>query len=159
MQRLQQRIGSRRFLKLLSLYPPYLGAGISLKAIEGDIDAIVVQMGLTPLNRNFMGTQFGGSLYAMCDPWFMFLLIFKLGPPFVVWDKSATIRFLKPGRTKVEARFSISDAQVAQIRDEVARVGKATPEFTVEVTDVNGVVVAQVDKVVHVHDPRMKKPR
>ena len=156
LQRLQAKIGANRFLKLMAAYPPYLGAGVTLDRIEGEVDVIVVKLRLNALNRNFMGTQFGGSLYAMCDPWFMFLLRLKLGEPFVVWDKAATIRFLKPGKTAVRARFEISEAQLASIREGLARVGKVEPHFTVDVIDENGVVVAQVDKVLHAHDPRMK---
>lgn len=55
-----------------------------------------------------MGTHFGGSLYAMCDPFYMWILMENLGKDFIVWDKAATIRFKKPGTGTVNAEFEIS---------------------------------------------------
>jgi hypothetical protein len=89
--------------RLINFYAPLLGAGIRSKKI--DKNTIRVEMKLTALNRNIVGTHFGGSLYAMCDPWFMLILMRNLGPDYVVWDKAASIQFLMPGRGKVSATF------------------------------------------------------
>jgi hypothetical protein len=150
---LAARLGKRRMLKLIGLYPPYLGAGIRVADVDGDIDAITLEMGLYPWNRNYVGTQFGGSLYSMCDPWFMLLLLWRLGPGYVVWDKAATIRFLKPGRGRVRARFELSQEQAEAVRAQLDSVGKAEPQFTVDVTDDQGVVLARVEKTLHAHKP------
>src|SRR3954471_6769044 len=103
-QALNARVGPRRLLRLMSFYPPYLGAGIAITEVAEDLRAITVQMSLRPWTRNYMGTHFGGSLYAMCDPFFMFMVTQAVGPEYVVWDKAATIDFLKPGRGRVTAR-------------------------------------------------------
>jgi hypothetical protein len=75
LQNLAARVGHDRFLKLMRLYPPFLGAGVVVTQVARDLTSLEVEMKLTPLNRNFVGTQFGGSLYSMCDPWFMLLLM------------------------------------------------------------------------------------
>src|SRR6185436_1285267 len=97
-QSLNARLGARRLLRLMRFYPPYLGAGIRITEVSEDLRAVTVELALKAWNRNYVGTHFGGSLYAMCDPFFMFLVIQAMGPGYVVWDKAATIDFLKPGR-------------------------------------------------------------
>src|SRR4051794_26810190 len=106
-QRMATRVGRRRLLSLIRFYPPYLGAGIRVRDAAPDLAWIEVEMPLRPWTQNYLGTQFGGSLYSMCDPWFVFMLIERLPSDWVVWDKAATIRFRKPGRGKVRARFEI----------------------------------------------------
>ena len=140
--------------KLINFYPPFVGAGIrSRKLDEHTVD---VEMKLTPFNRNLVGTHFGGSLYAMCDPWFMLILMRLLGDEYVVWDKSAAIQFLRPGRGKVMGRFHIPQERVEQIRSEADRSEKVEPTFSADVMDVRGQVVAHVDKLLYV---RRKNPR
>jgi len=112
--------------------------------------AIDVEMKLRFWNKNYVGTHFGGSLYAMTDPFFMLMLLDNLGPEYLVWDKAATIRFKKPGRGKVRAEFRLSDEQVDEIRRAVAANGKAEPTFVVQVKDEAGEVVAEVEKVLWV---------
>lgn len=101
-------------------------------------------------NRNYVGTQYGGSLYSMTDPFYMLMLIENLGSAYVVWDKSATIRFRKPGRGKVRAEFRLGEDVIAEIRAAAEREGKIERQFAVEVKNENGEVVAEVTKVLHV---------
>ena len=101
-------------------------------------------------NRNYVGTHFGGSLYSMCDPWFMVMLIEHLGPDYIVWDKAATIRFKKPGRGTVKATFHLPKERIAEIRAQADALGKIEPEFQAVVTDAEGTVIAEVDKVLYV---------
>jgi acyl-coenzyme A thioesterase PaaI-like protein len=155
-QRITATLGPHRLLRAMFLYPPYLGAGVRVTGADEGLRRIDVEMPLTPLNRNYVGSHFGGSLYSMCDPFHMFMLIERLGPEFTVWDKSAAIDFLRPGRGRVRARFEISDAQLAQIRDEVEQQGKSHPRFEVVVVDETGEPVARVSKLLSV---RKKRPR
>jgi acyl-coenzyme A thioesterase PaaI-like protein len=150
LQRVARRLGQDRFLKLLSLYPPYLGAGVSVTHVAADLSVVEVQMKLSAWNRNFVGTHFGGSLYSMCDPFFMLMLIMQLGEGYVVWDKSASIDFLRPGRGKVKARFELSRERVEGIRAETDAKGKINPVFEVTVLDERGEAVARVRKTLSV---------
>jgi hypothetical protein len=141
----------RTFLFLLmSLWPPYLGAGIRVKNIASDMTAIDVEMKLRFWNQNYVGTQFGGSLYAMTDPFFMLMLMENLGRDYVVWDKASSIRFKKPGKGRVRARFEISAEQIAQIRAQADSQYKVEPQFQVLIRDDEGGVVAEVDKTLYV---------
>ena len=157
LQRVATRLGNDRFLKLLRFYPPYLGAGISVTQVAPDLTTLEVEMKLSALNRNFVGTQFGGSLYSMCDPFFMLMLMMQLGDGYLIWDKSASIDFLRPGRGKVKARFELPHAQVEQLRAEADEKGKINPTFEVTVNDEQGQPVARVRKVLSVR--RKDRPR
>jgi acyl-coenzyme A thioesterase PaaI-like protein len=135
-------------LRLLGIYPPYLGAGIRVKRLGPA--HYRTRLKLRFYNENLFGTHFGGSLYSMCDPFFALCLVEKLGPEWIVWDKAASIRFRKPGRGTVTAEFSVPDERVEAIRREATEHGRAEPVFTVQVLNGNGEVVAEVEKVVFV---------
>ncbi len=140
----------------MNIFPPFLGAGIRVRPND-DLTAFDVRMKLRWWNRNYVGTHFGGSLYALCDPFFMLILIEALGPAYIVWDKAATIRFRRPGRGTVQARFEITSEQVAEIRAVADRDGKAEPTFQAEVIDAEGQLIAEVEKLLYVRrvSPRL----
>lgn len=139
-----------RFKLRVNLYAPYLGAGVRVTHVADDFGAVEVRMGLHFWNRNYVGTHFGGSLYSMADPFFMVMLIELLGPGYVVWDKSASIRFRRPGRGTVRARFEIPRERVEEIRRAADAGGKVEPVFTAQVRDEGGEVVAEVEKLLQV---------
>ncbi len=134
--------------RLINFYPPFLGAGIHIR----DIDRLTfhIEMKLTLFNVNVVGVHFGGSLYGMCDPWFMLILMRALGSDYIVWDKAASIQFLRPGRGKVQATFHIPPECIDEIRREADRANKVEPTFTVDVTDDEGQVIARVEKLLYV---------
>ena len=139
----------RWMIRLLSLYAPYLGAGVRVKP-SADLRTFEVRMKLRWWNRNYVATHFGGSLYSMCDPFFMLILVDALGPGYVVWDKAATIRFRRPGRGTVRATFHIPPEKVEEIRAAADAQGKVEPTFRVDILDAAGEVVAEVEKLLYV---------
>lgn len=142
-------------LKLFTFYPPYLGAGVRVRRPAPD--TFEVSMKLRWWNRNYVGTHFGGSLYSMCDPFFMLLVFDGLGNEYVVWDKAATIRFLRPGRGRVTARFTVPPERLEEIRRDAETAHKVEPVFTARVTHDDGEVVAEVEKRLYVRKKR-KEP-
>ena len=138
------------FKLLLNFYPPYLGTGIAVRHVAADYREIMVEMRLRFYNRNAFGTHFGGSLFAMTDPFYALMLTHILGRDYWVWDQSAAIEFLKPGRGAVTARFKISDDELAAIQAATAGGEKHFPEFTVDITDAAGDAVARVRKILYV---------
>src|SRR6478609_5210584 len=145
---------SRKLRRRIRLYPPYLGAGVRVTHIADDFSRIEVEMPLRFYNRNYVGTHFGGSLYSMCDPFYMLMLINILGPDYIVWDKAATVRFKKPGKGVMKAAFRLTEAQIAEIRAAAAVQPKVEPLFQVLVKDEEGNVVAEIDKLLYIK----KKP-
>ncbi len=138
----------------MNLWPPFLFAGIHVAAISPDWRHARVELRMRPWNRNYVGTHFGGSLFAMTDPFWMLLLMRLLGREYYVWDQSGAIDFLKPGRGTVSARFDIDDAVLAEIRQATAGGAKYLHWFENEVVDAGGEVVAQVRKQVYVRRKR-----
>src|SRR5215469_15139021 len=107
---------ARRLYRRINFYPPYLGAAVRVTRIADDFRDAEVEMPLRFYNRNYVGTHFGGSLYSMCDPFYMLMLIHVLGPGYTVWDKAASIRFKKPGKGVMKATFHLSEEKIVQIR-------------------------------------------
>ena len=139
------------FLKyLINVYPPYWGTGISVTDVSPDFREATVQMKMRWYNRNYVNTHFGGSLYAMTDPFFMLMLIHILGDEYIVWDKSASIDFLKPCRGKVTAQFVISEEQIEKVIEKTGDGQKYLPEFRVEIKNEGGEEVARVVKTLYV---------
>ena len=134
----------------LNLYAPFLGAGIRVKRLAPGWKKVDVEMKLRWWNANYVGTHYGGSLYSMTDPFFMVMLIENLGKDYIVWDKSATIRFKRPGRGTVTASFSLSDQQIDEIKQALNAEKKIERVFTVEVKDESGTVIAEVEKLLHI---------
>ena len=141
---------SHALRRWINFWPPFLGAGIRVTRIAPGMMAIDVEMKLRWWNANYVGTHFGGSLFAMTDAFYMLMLMAKLGREYIVWDKAASIRYRRPGRGKVRAEFRLNDAQVEDIREKLKTLPKYEPVFGVEVKDEQGTVIAEVEKVIHV---------
>ena len=144
------------WLYVWNLYPPYLFAGIRIHRIAPDFSSAETTLRLRWWNRNYIGTLFGGSLYSMCDPIHMVMLLELLGPAYLVRDKGAEIRFLRKGLGKVRARFAIDAATIAEIWAHPSEVQER--RFTVEVRGEDGEVVAEVIKVLHIRRKSASKP-
>ncbi|WP_269533936.1 DUF4442 domain-containing protein [Chitinimonas sp. BJYL2] len=142
------------FRHLINLWPPFLLTGIHADHVSHDYREADVRLTLRWYNRNYVGTHFGGSLFAMTDPWYMLMLMQILGREYFVWDQSAKIEFLAPGKGVVKARFRIDDAALAQIYAATADGDKYLPDFVVDITDAQDKVVARVTKTVYIR----KKP-
>ncbi|HUI84104.1 MAG TPA: DUF4442 domain-containing protein [Candidatus Binatia bacterium] len=139
----------RLMLRSINIWPPFLGSGIRVKW-GADRKSVSVELKLRFWNRNYVGTHYGGSLYSMTDPFYMLMLMHNLGRDYIVWDKSAAIRFRKPGRGKVRAEFRLSDERLEEIRSRLATEEKYEPTFVVEVKDEAGETVAEVEKLIHI---------
>lgn len=139
-----------KLIKKINLYPPYLGMGVRVRSYRDDFTRFEVELRSRWYNRNLFGTHFGGSLYSMCDPFFVFIVTMNLGRGYVVWDKSASIEFLKPAKGTILGIFEIDKGRLEEIRREVDELGKNTYHFETDLTDEAGLVVARVNKEVYV---------
>ena len=137
-------------LKFLNLWPPFLGAGIRVRRLSSDFKEIDVAMNLHFWNRNYVGTQFGGSMYSMIDPFLVIMLIENLGRDYIVWDKAATIRFKKPGTGRVHAEFRLTQDFIDQLRNEANEKPKVEPVLQVLIKNDQGDVIAEVDKTLYI---------
>jgi acyl-coenzyme A thioesterase PaaI-like protein len=134
----------------MNLWPPFLGAGIRVRHIAEDWSEVIVDLRHGLMNRNYVGTHYGGSLFSMTDPFYALMLMHLLGERYLVWDQAASIEFVAPGRGTVTARFALSPQRVDEIRAQAATGEKVLPRFDVEVRDSDSALVARVRKTLYV---------
>ncbi|MDQ3135434.1 MAG: DUF4442 domain-containing protein [Acidobacteriota bacterium] len=134
----------------LNLFPAYVGTGARVTYIAGDFHEIHVKLPLTWRTRNYVGTIFGGSMYAAVDPVYMVMLIEILGRDYVVWDKAATIRFKHPGRSTLYAKFLLMTDEVGRIKTELLDRKSLERIYQVELIDEAGKVHARVEKTIYI---------
>jgi len=144
------RWSARTLRRGMHWWPPFRGAGIRLRRLSDDFREAEVELRLGLLNRGAVGTHFGGSLFAMTDPFYAIMLMRNLGPEYLVWDKAASIEYVAPARGTVTARFSLDEARIADIRAQAAGGEKVLPEFDTDIVDAQGEVVARVHRTVYV---------
>jgi acyl-coenzyme A thioesterase PaaI-like protein len=131
-------------------FPAFRRTGGRIVYLATDWREIRVQLPLNWRTRNYVGTMFGGSLYAATDGIYMVMLMKLLGPGFIVWDKSASIRFRKPCRTTVYAMFAIDERETDTIRQQLKTEPKIDRQYQVDWTDQAGTVYATVETTIHI---------
>jgi acyl-coenzyme A thioesterase PaaI-like protein len=147
---------SRRWF--FNLFPAFAGTGGRVTFISDDFRELRVALPLNWLTRNYVGTIFGGSLYGCVDPFYMMMLIQILGPDYVVWDKAAVIRFLRPGRSTLFARFLVPGEETDAIRKILETEPSVDRVYRIDLADAAGTVHATVEKTIYVRR-RDRKPR
>lgn len=142
------------------LFGCYRGTGGRLRYIAEDWSEVRLELPLSWRTRNYVGTIFGGSMYAAVDPIYMLMLIHRLGPEFIVWDKAASIQFKKPGKETLRAQFVVSDEELATIRRALGTQRSVDRSYTVELKDGEENVCATVEKIIYIrrHEPKSAAP-
>ena len=133
-----------------NFFPAYRRTGGRITYIAADYREMRVKLPLNWTTRNYVGTIFGGSMYAAVDPIYMLMLIRLLGPDYVVWDKAAGIRFKRPGRSTLYARFTIDETELEAIRAALVTAPSVDRVYQVELTDESGVLHATVEKTIYI---------
>lgn len=133
-----------------NLFPCYRGTGARITYIAADYREVRLRLPLSWRTRNYVGTIFGGSLYGATDPIYMIMLIHILGPEYTVWDKAASIRFQRPGRSTLYARFALEETETASIRKSLETLPSLDRVYTVDLADADGIVHATVEKTIYV---------
>lgn len=144
------RLSPRVFRFLLNIYGPFFGAGIRVEHISPDWRNIRVSMALRWYNRNAVGVHFGGSLYSMVDPHLMLMHMHLLGEDYIVWDKAASIQFLRPGKGKVLADFTLTDEDIDRVIAATENGQVYEPSYDVNIINSQGKAVARVRKDLYV---------
>lgn len=134
----------------MNLWPPFVGAGIRVTRISADFREVDVRLKLGVLNRNYFGTQFGGSIYAMTDPFFALMMLRNLGPEYIVWDKAGTIDYRRPARGDVFAHFRLPRSAIARAQAATAGGDRHEPTLHVRVFDAAGQTIAEVGKTLYI---------
>lgn len=135
-----------------NFFPSYRGSGGRVVHIAADWSEVIAKLPLNWRTRNYVGSIFGGSLYAAADPIFMLQLIKILGDNYVVWDKAAAIRFVRPGVRTLYARFEITEELLAEVRAAVAEQKEYVKILYANWVDEDGTVYAAVEKTLYIAD-------
>ena len=132
-----------------NFFPVYRRTGARITYISGDWREVHIKLPLNWKTRNYVGTIFGGSMYAAVDPLYMVMFIKLLGPEYIVWDKAAKIQFKQPGRSTLHAKFKIEKAELNYIRKTLKVQSKLDRNYKIELIDKDGAVCAVVEKIIH----------
>lgn len=147
--------GDHRVMKrFMNIWPPFSGSGIRIDHLGADFRTARVSLHNRWWARNYVGTLFGGAIFAMTDPWWMVLVLRSLGKDYVVWDKAAEIEFVAPGRSRVRAEFEVTDEILDELRTAAAGGAKVLRWFETDVVADDGTVVARVRKQLYVRERR-----
>ena len=144
------RLSPRGLRRAMNWWPPFLFTGVHVSHIADDWSAASVELRMRPWNRNYVGTHFGGSLFAMTDPFWMILAKERLGKDYYVWDKAAEIEFVKPGKGTLHAEFRLDPHVLDEIRAEAANGQKHLRWMPADVFNAQNEVVARVRKQIYV---------
>lgn len=139
-----------KLLKFWNFWPPFLFTGIKILKISPDFHHVAVKLKLRAWTANYIGTQYGGSIYSMADPFYMLMLIKTLGPGYKIVDKSAMIYYFKPGKTDLITEFNLTDNDIAAIKKTLETKPKMEWTREIEIKDTAGQIIAKVIKVIHI---------
>ena len=145
-----ESLKSRWFRWGFNVFPAYRGTGGRITYIADDWNEVRVKLPLNWRTRNYVGTIYGGSIYAAIDPIYMLMLMKILGPGYTVWDKAAKIRFRKPGRGTLYADFRLDAREIDEIKDLAADKSSIDRIYNVDLKDTAGAVHAQIEKTIYI---------
>jgi len=132
-----------------NLSPVYRRTCARITYIASDLREVRVNLPLNWKTKNYVGTIFGGSMYAAVDPLYMVMLINILGPEYIVWDKAAKIQFKQPGRSTLRAKIKIPKSETDYIRKTLKEQNKLDRTYQIELVDEEGNICAVVEKIIH----------
>lgn len=127
--------------------------------VSEDLHYVKIKIPISWKNRNFVGSIFGGSMLSATDPIYMIQLIRILGDDYVVWDKSATINYKRPGKETIYCEFIFSSEDITNIKKDVAAKGEIDIVKTPNIVDKNGVVIAELSKTIYVAEKAFYKEK
>ena len=155
-----EAFGSRVTRYALRYYPCYRRTGVRVLHVSADFHEVRIKLPLNWKTRGYNGTLFGGSLYGCVDPVYMTMLSLLLGKNYIVWDRAATIDFVKAGKSPLYGTFQLPEGEIAQIRAELKTATRIQRTYYPELSDEHGVVHARFSKTIVIktressHSPR-----
>lgn len=158
-RKITSKLSPKMLARIFNLWRPFRAAGIKITHISADFTEVNVEMTLRWYNQNYVGTHFGGSLYAMTDPFYMLMLMNNVGRDYIVWDKAAAIDFKKPGKGTVRAHFRFNQDEIVTIKGLADKNGKYIFTKPVQILDEVDEVVAEVQKTIYIRKKSAEKNR
>jgi acyl-coenzyme A thioesterase PaaI-like protein len=141
---------TKTFRWQMILFPSYASSGVRITFISDDWQEVHLKLPLNFWTRNYVGTIFGGSMYSAIDPVYMLQLIKILGKEYVVWDKSSTIQFKRPGTQTLYVRFLISEELIQEVKNKVLQHQETELTLPVQYVDKEGKVYVEITKTLYI---------
>ncbi|MDB5021430.1 MAG: hypothetical protein JWQ28_2557 [Pedobacter sp.] len=139
----------------LCLYPPFLFQRISIRKFHKDFFGVDVKIAKSLFNNNYNGSIFGGTIYCATDPVYALLfdqVLQRKGFKVRVWLKSASIQYLKPGRSNLYFTVLLTDEMLEEAIHALNTVGKFVKAYPIEILNKEGELCATVMNEVYVRN-------
>ena len=133
-----------------NISPMYRRTTGKITFVSADLLQIDIKIPLSIKNKNYVGSIFGGSLYAATDPIFMIQLLHILGNNYVVWDKASTVRYKRPAFSDAFVTFRFTLEEIAQIKKDVETKKELEIIKELNITDTNGLVFTELTKTIYI---------
>lgn len=130
--------------------PMYRRSVGKITYVSRDLYTVKIEIPLNYKNTNYVGSIFGGSLFAATDPIYMIQLIQILGNDYIVWDKSAKINYKKPAKSKAFATFEFTENEINKIKSDVSKSKKIDLIKSLNIVSETGEVFAELEKTMYI---------
>ena len=138
--------------------PMYRRSTGRIQQVSPDLLNIEMKLPISIKNRNYVNSIFGGSMFSSVDPIPMVQLMNLIGDEYVVWDKSASIKFIKPAKEHLYADFTYTSSELEDIKAKVKEKNEHEIVKTTQLTNKDrSVVFCEVQKTIYVADKQFYK--
>ena len=138
------------FRILFNMSPMYKRSCGKIIFTSEDLHVVKIKIPLSYKNKNYVGSIFGGSLFAATDPIYMIQLMQILGKDFVVWDKKTEIKFKRPAYDNAFATFEFTTTEINKILQKVEVENEIDYTKILHITDKKGTIFAELDKTLYI---------
>ena len=142
-----------------NFWPCIWCTGGKVQFISSDLKEVHIGLKLNIRTRNRVGTVYGGSIYSSVDPYYMLMFMQILGKDYVVWDKGASVKFVRPIVEAVKCRFLITDELLNEVRQKISELGEYTFDLPLKYEDDKGTVYAVFNKTVYAANKEFYKKK
>ncbi|MEQ6168414.1 DUF4442 domain-containing protein [Ekhidna sp. MALMAid0563] len=149
----------RLFKLFFNLSPMYRRTTGRVVKVERDFSSVEVKIPLSYKNKNYVGTIFGGSLFAATDPIYMVQLIQILGKDYVVWDKSSMVKFKRPANSDAFAAFAFTEDEISKLKADISEKKEVDLIKPVLLKSKDGKLFCEIEKVIYVADKQFYKEK
>ena len=139
----------------MRLYPPMLFQRIWVKKIHKSFRGADIKINKSLFTTNFGNSIFGGTIFTATDPFYALLfgqILKHKGFRITVWLKSASIDYVKPGRTDLHYSIQIDDDMINEAIQILKRDGKFTKMYPIEIFNKNGELCVIAQNEIYVRD-------
>lgn len=142
-----------------NFHPAFRGTGGRVAYISPDLTHVRVRLPMARRTRNFVGSLYGGSLFAVTDGVHVAMLLTLMERNVIIWDKAASIRYRRPAYTTLYADFRLAADELEQIEQELDAQHETSRRYTIELKDDLGNIYTVVERMVYIADKHHHKQK